>query len=96
MRTVSNVHMIFDGEAKRFTGEAFVTFANVNEIEVALHKIDGKRIRNTYVKVFRSSEEQFQYYYDNSAMKTSLKNPMNLPIANNSTSNSGKIMILFD
>lgn len=61
MASISKVHLVMN-EANRFAGEAFVTFANVKDVETALEKVDGTKIRNTIVKVFRSSEEQFFEY----------------------------------
>lgn len=50
--------------SKRQTGEAFVMFANIDEMELALRQMEGKKIRNTLIKSFRSSEEQLRYYCD--------------------------------
>lgn len=62
-RSISKVHLICN-DANQFYGEAFVMFARFDDIEQALPSIAGKRIQNKFVKVFRSSLEQFQNYCD--------------------------------
>ena len=67
-------------ESQRQTGEAFVMFANIYEVELGLRMMDGKRIRNTLVKSFRSSEEQFRYYCDNASVAATTTNkPQTVP-----------------
>lgn len=85
--SVSNVHLIVNA-SKKCTGEAFVIFANVDAIETALRKVDGKRIRNTLVKLFRSSQEQFyNYYYCGASI---VKTATNTPNRSSSLSSLGK------
>lgn len=78
-RTILKVYFVLD-ESQRQTGEAFVMFANISEVELALRQMDGKKIRNTLVKSFRSSEEQFRYYSDNASVATAAaKIPQTVP-----------------
>lgn len=67
-----------ENKTKSKTNEAFVVFANTDEVELALRDMDGKKIRKTFIKAFRSSEEQFSNYCDT----TILPNPM--PLLDNS------------
>lgn len=60
-RSVSNVHLIRN-DANQFFGEAFVLFGSLEDIELALASIFGNRIHNKFIKVFRSSKEQFRNY----------------------------------
>lgn len=46
----------------QFFGEAFVIFTSFDDVEQALENMAGKRIHNKFIKVFRSSLEQFQRY----------------------------------
>lgn len=62
-RTILKVHVVLD-VSKRQTGEAFVMFANIDEMELALQRMEGRKIRNTLIRSFRSSEEQLRYYCD--------------------------------
>lgn len=55
------VHLL-PNEANSSTDVAFVRFANDFHVENALLKVIGTKIRDTYIKAFRSSGEQFQYY----------------------------------
>lgn len=49
-------------DANQFFGEAFVLFGTLEDIELALEGIYGNRIHNKFIKVFRSSKEQFHNY----------------------------------
>lgn len=73
---------VVENEAKRQSSEAFVMFANNAEVELALRQIEGKKIRNFLIKVFRSSEEQFRYYCNVQDLSTSI------PLRVNSVPNS--------
>ncbi|XP_055315788.1 G-rich sequence factor 1-like [Sitodiplosis mosellana] len=75
--TILKVHLVLD-KSQRQTGEAFVMFANIYEVELALRQMDGKKIRKTLVKAFRSSEEQFRHYCDNASV-TAYQNPQIVP-----------------
>lgn len=86
MGSITNVDMIYD-ERQQFTGVAFVTFANVDDIETALRTVDGKRIRKSFVKVYRSSEEQKHHYCDLSP--NSEKHTVSPPVQNNFSATSG-------
>lgn len=66
-RKIFQVNMVVDAR-NRQTDEAFVLFANTGEVELALRQMDGKKIRNTLIKAFRSSEEQFHNYCNTKIM----------------------------
>lgn len=51
------------------SAEAFVVFANVDEVELALENVDNKKIGK--VKIFRSSEKQMRHYCDTTITKDS-------------------------
>lgn len=53
----------------QFAGEAFVTFANADNIESALRPY-GKKIHGKYIKIFRSSTQQLQNYCDTTPEKS--------------------------
>lgn len=55
------MHLILN-DAKQFFGEAFVLFGKVDEVELALESIFGNKVHNKFIKVFRSSKEQFRSY----------------------------------
>lgn len=76
-RSISNVSFVLDN-INRQTDIAFVTFANNADVELALEKVEGKKIRRILIKVFRSSDEQYHYYCNQSAAKNSLKGPNNI------------------
>lgn len=79
----------------KFSGEAFVMFENTLDVELALGIVDGKRLQNTYIKVFRSSAEQFQYYCDPTAT-TFMNKSERLPNGRiNSVPNLGKPFFIF-
>lgn len=60
-RSVSNVQLIRN-DANQFFGEAFVLFGSLEDIELALEGIYGNKIHNKFIKVYRSSKEQFRSY----------------------------------
>lgn len=49
----------------QFTGDAFVTFINLDDIDSALVIISRKKLFNTSINVFRSSQQQLQTYLEN-------------------------------
>lgn len=61
-RSISNIHFV---QIRQPYNEAFVVFKNSTEVELALRNIDGKKIRGIYIKIYRSSEEQYRYYCKN-------------------------------
>lgn len=98
-RTILRVYFVLD-ESQRQTGEAFVMFANISEVELGLRQIDGKRIRNTLVKLYRSSEEQFRYYCDNASVTAAATNksqtvPNSMPNRVNSVPDLCECQIFF-
>lgn len=44
-------------------------FDDIDEIESALESVAGRKIHNAFIKVFRSSEEQFRNYCDSVRME---------------------------
>lgn len=73
-QSISKVHLVLN-DANQSTGEAFVMFANVHDIELALGSLNRKKVHNKFIKVYRSSEEQFQHYCNTA---TVAKSPMYL------------------
>lgn len=68
--SIAEVHLI-DNKAHQFSGEAFVTFDTVDDVELALGSVtkNHNKIQNKPIKVFRSSHEQFKTYCDTSTIK---------------------------
>lgn len=62
-QSITEIHLIYDN-ANEFIGEAFVMFETVEDIELALGSIvkENKKIQDKHIKVYRSSQEQFQTY----------------------------------
>lgn len=58
-RSISNVHFR-QSHSNRSTGEVFVTFDNIEDIESALANVDREKMHGSYIKAFRSSEEQLK------------------------------------
>lgn len=71
-RSIAQVNLALN-HVNRSTGMAFVTFLNVENVEWALEQINGKRIRKTLIKVYRSSEEQLDHYCDTNVAAQSLQ-----------------------
>lgn len=67
-QSISKVHFVLK-EEKKLTSEAFVMFENVLDVELALEKVDGRKLQNVHVKVFRSSVEQFRHHCDPTTTK---------------------------
>lgn len=96
-RTILKVHVVLD-VSKRQTGEAFVMFANIDELELALRQMEGKKIRNALIKSYRSSEEQLRHYCDTVAAVTSNNSqtmPASMPPRVNSVPNLCECQIRF-
>lgn len=89
-RSVSNVQLIRN-DANQFFGEAFVLFGTLNDIEMALDGIYGNRIHNKFIKVFRSSKEQYQNYCSVMPFASSMSSKKD---RSNSVSNLGKKKLL--
>lgn len=56
---VHRVHQVLDTN-KQFKGEAFVIFSNAENVETALQCTVGRKIKNKYIKIYRSSEKQLE------------------------------------
>lgn len=65
------MHLIRN-DVNQFFGEAFVLFGGLEDIELALEGIYGNRIHNKFVKVYRSSKEQFRNYCIDMPFETSM------------------------
>lgn len=70
-RSISKVHLMCN-DANQFFGEAFVVFGSLDDVERALEGIFGNKILNKYIRVFRSSKEQFRNYYSSMQFKSSM------------------------
>lgn len=59
--SISNVYFR-QNHSNQFTGEVFVTFDNIDDIEFALAYVDRKKLHGIHIKAFRSSEEQLKCF----------------------------------
>lgn len=68
-QAITEVHLIHNN-VYQFIGEAFVMFETNTDIEMALGNVikENKKIHDKHVKVYRSSQEQFQWYCDTNAI----------------------------
>eukprot|EP01029_Cantina_marsupialis_P012513 TRINITY_DN2762_c0_g1_i1.p1 TRINITY_DN2762_c0_g1~~TRINITY_DN2762_c0_g1_i1.p1 ORF type:complete len:457 (-),score=147.95 TRINITY_DN2762_c0_g1_i1:1818-3188(-) len=46
----------------RSSGEAYALFANENETDEIINKLDGKKIGRRYIECFKTSKKEFEYY----------------------------------
>lgn len=70
-RSISKVHLI--------SGQAFVIFNKIDDIEMALDIFARKKTHDKFkaIKVFRSSEEQFQHHQDSMQPRITQRSPQN-------------------